>query len=626
MPLTMLSFVSPQRSRRFAQAFSAAQAEWCYLGWDPLQVAHSESACAHLPRVWMGEELNRTAHVLKQPFLDWLSTLGRAQRHPARWWSSRMASKSPVQTDLFLLMCYTEIVASWVEQNEGQRAHRIVVVEDPWLLWWFARHYRGHQRVAAAQGAGRGLLKHILRWSARVPWATGRFMLWGFATCIIYRLGLRHEDVWRSGPPARGALLYTWIVRGNLEGSGAFRDAYTGGLADLLTHAGYDVSRLTPLKIGARRGLRRQFALLAKSWIVCPRYLRLSDIIRAAVTRFSVGQLRSLSRWRGRSYALLVWREIAQEWGDLEFPSTQLWYRTVRRIARRHRHAVHLVVYPFENQPWEKLLCLAVRQEIPTAHLVGYQHAALSPLWLNYFFGQAEVGHAPVPDVVVTSGPMGRRLLIEGGFPAERVWQGGTFRFESLVRNAPVSHRARDARDGQRRVVVAFPISWPHAAELLQALLEAFLTPVVRAQTEQQILLQLKCHPLLPIHKLLRKGQRLPPWCAVADEPLAQLLPEADVFLYAPPTGSVWEAKAMGVPVLKYRGELFDFDARDTLDRDPLAECSRETLRQRVEWLLAGPARIASASDGQGSLQDVFSPVDDRVWLALATGMEAACA
>src|SRR5438034_368009 len=53
---------------------------------------------------------------------------------------SSIASKTPLQTNFFLLVCYHRLFKSWADKRSLSNA-RIVVVEDPWLLALLGRDF-----------------------------------------------------------------------------------------------------------------------------------------------------------------------------------------------------------------------------------------------------------------------------------------------------------------------------------------------------------------------------------------------------------------------------------------------------------------------------------------------------
>src|SRR5713101_7154576 len=139
--------VGPRQVRRLAGRFSGIRLEWCYFGTDLSRRDKVNEILAAGKLLSIAEELNRIAFDAKQPFLDWIADIGSHQKDKLNWWASRIASKSPLQTDCFLLVCYHRLFRSWVT-GERQSRTRIVIVEDPWLMGLLSRNFAPSPGVA----------------------------------------------------------------------------------------------------------------------------------------------------------------------------------------------------------------------------------------------------------------------------------------------------------------------------------------------------------------------------------------------------------------------------------------------------------------------------------------------
>jgi len=602
----------PGHVKRLARKLSPERPHWCYFGTDTAKLRMTARAFASCPRVSFAEELNSIAYELKQPFLDWVGEIGARQDDQLNWWASKLASKSTLQTDFFLLVCYHVLFRSWVAAANGFDT-RVVVVEDPWLRYLLERDFAAAPQVGVPGDAVVDVIADASYWLARVPLS----MLY-VITIYIWRMLF----AWLILPKPRESetglicerseiLLFTWIEPSCFTSPGKLADAYMGRLEDLLTKHGETIRRFTPIAIKTEylRGLKS----VAQGLLVTPHYLRLSDILSAATSFFWVNGLKKARSLKGCDYLPLFYREVLREWGHPGFMGYQLTYRAIRQLAREYGHCVKCVIYPFENQPWEKMLCLAFRKEAPAARLIGYQHATVSPLELCYFLGQNESKFVPLPDVIATNSEMSLTLLRLGGLPEERLVNGGAFRYEYLFTFQ--RRRSSQVRTGYGRsqILVALPITRMHAQPLLRDLLDLFGST---GSSASQVEFVIKCHPDLPLAMLMDKSEGLPQGFTVTETPLRDLFDMVDGFLYAAPTSSWCEAYVAGLPVLKYRSDSLDIDWADALNLETLPICSRESLKQRIEDLLRDSPAVPAGSR-TGLVERIFSPVNESVWLKL---------
>jgi hypothetical protein len=605
--------VGPRQVNVLARKLSADTLEWCYFGMNPSRREKMTAMLASAQAINIAEELNRVACEIKQPFLDWIAAIGSRQADKLNWWASKLATKSPLQTDFFLLVCYHQLFQSWVAEGPRSRT-RIVIVEDPWLRSLLQRDFA--IAGAACLSSKYEIAAATAYWLARVPLAIGyviAYYAWmKLLAGLVLPCSLSVGGKPLAGP--RAILLYTWIEPSCFRSSGRLADVYTGRLEDVLVKQGETVVRLTPLAIPAKFLWRLRSAV--RELVATPRYLGLGDILRAAVSAFRLDDVKTVVPLLGGDFSPLLARELLRERGHPAFAGYQLSYFAQRRVARAHGGRLKCVIYPFENQPWEKMLCLAWKHEAPHVRLIGYQHASIPTLLLSFFLGKDEPASVPLPDFIVTNGKATLDLLRVGGFPEEKLADGGALRFEHLFRMEKKHRTGGAAKQDEYRVLVGFPTFQPPAACLLRDLLELFPTPYLDAHHQPRVTFVLKCHPDLPWKRLGRAGTPLPAWFAVSERRLDELIEEADLFLYVPPTGSWQEAYWAGVPVLKYRGEYLDVDSTAVLGGEELPVCTRDTLRASLTRILLA-SRSSMTGDPQASLHHRFSVVDESVWAKL---------
>ncbi|MBI4596982.1 MAG: hypothetical protein HY737_01090 [Candidatus Omnitrophica bacterium] len=610
----MIVIAAHQVKKRLVQ--SAKISSWCYLGTDLATRTRISALIPQAVSVSIGEPLNDIALELKSSFVDWIAAIGDAQRLSPRWWGSKMASKVPVQTDLFLLVCYSQLIRAW---GCGERVApaELIVVEDPWLFGLLRRHAAMAPRLEFRGGAGTlRVVLDALYWLAKIPWSAAFTVRWALQAMMMTRASWRGAK--RPKAPCggeRGIFLYTWIEPRSFTSDGTLHDPYTGRLMELLTRQGERVRRLTPIKVPQRllARLRRD----APQTVLTARYLRLSDVLLAGMTCVRIRGVSRHAIFRQLNYTALLHRELLREWGDPSFAYTWLFYRAMRRLAREWKDAVKCVIYPFENQPWEKLLCLAFRQEASSVRLIGYQHALIQPLWLSYFPGKTEFAGAPMPDRVVTNGPVSFQLLRAAGYPAKQLVDGGALRYEHLF-SASSAPRGDALRSPDTlSVLVALPISQGQARALLHDLLELFSAPWMDERRASMVRFIVKPHPDTPIAQVMGRAT-FPAWFTLSEEPLTSLLAHTDVYLAATSSSARWEAHALGLPVLKYTDEFIDLDRLELPNLPREIRCSRQTMKSALASLHRDRvSRPRVRPPSRQMLEQLFSPVNADVWSAV---------
>lgn len=603
--------VSPRYVSTVASRFAGQSLEWCYFGtrFERRQkVAQVLTAACSMD---IAEMLNRVARDAKQPFLDWMAEIGSRQADRLNWWSSQIASKSPLQTDFFLLVCYHKLFRSWVSAGQSLRI-RVIVVEDPWLRVLLKNDFSTLPTVMFLDSR-LNVVADAAYWLGRAPVAVTYVAFLHTWRKVVASLAYLHSRLHEGGGNSKGAsvFLYTWIEKSCFKSPDKLQDVYTGRLEEILGKNGKSVTRMTSFSVPSRFLLKLRPFL--GNLLLTPRYVTMYDILKAALSFFRITDLRTLPALDGATYRPLFYRELLREWGSPRYATCRLSFLSFRRLAQRHAARLESLIYPFENQPWEKMLCLAFKQEAPGVRIIGYQHASVPALLLSYALGKGESSFTPLPDVIVTNGHVTLNQLQHDGFPAERLVNGGALRFEYLFRTRFKKEQSNKKTTSPYCILVAFPIIRPPAVCLLQDLLALFATPALGTDG-LSVKFVLKCHPDLPWKMLGANRSKLPPWFTVSEEPLHELLARADLFLYAPPTGTWREACQAGLPVLKYCGEFLDLDFSeiDALKRLPVS--SRDTLKTRMCSLLT-QGHLSATLQHDDLLRDAFSPVNEEAWM-----------
>lgn len=555
----MILLATPRQARLLLPG-----AGWAYLGRDLAARARLESRLG--PFVPVGPVARAQAWRLRRPFLDLVARLGRGQ-DPARWWAGTLAWRDPGTSDLFQLCVWQ---ATALELAASGR-DLTLVVEDPWLF---------HQLRAALPEARCSeepslalprLRAFLLGWARRRKWELR-----------MLRSRLRYALAGASpvlpAPPA--AAIYSPVLARSVAAPGRFADHYLPGLEEELAAAGLAAHRFVdPETTGFE-------AALAALPGVTPLILHatLADLWSAALARPPRPAREELD---GRPIDLLLEREY---WHDLS-RAGRCAFELFRRCAARFLSAApwRAVVYPWENQPQERMLALEAGRL--GVRRVGVQHTTLPRLQLAFFALERE---APGPDALIAAGPEPLRLLKEEGALCELAL-GGARRFPKTV---PTPGSSPD-------VLVVLPIDRAHAEDLLEAVGRAY------PGGGEGFTLRVKPHPAQPW------ALRDPGFPAVVDEaPMAEALSRCSIVLFTGSTAGL-EALAAGRKVLRYRPEtVVDMDPCDFLDEAALPSCDRSDLRAKLEGLRPAGAAATAA------LASLFAPVDAAVWRAVILGKE----
>lgn len=567
---------------------------WLYLGQGIRQRENISRVLGRENRRFTGDLLRQVAYQEKQPFLDFIADLGLQQKNKLHWWASNTAYRNPyLARDLFLPWCYDVVFEKvCLERKDGERA-LLVFVENRWLyrhLWERHRKEKSGFHFLSRKSVLPEMLKSVLRGVA------GRAYVLLVATYHAWRSrSISSGDNSGGGENEKKVYLYSWVQDRFFGQNGKFNDAYFGRLPDILTGDGLNVSYITPLflshalKKKCQDGGEYDFTFL-------DRYINFGDILKCLFIRFPISY-DGKQRW----VETLLRRQTVNEISSI--PTHLLYYLAFRRWLKATSQEKITIIYPFENQPWEKMLCMAAKESGKNIRLVAYQHSSVPPLFLCYFLGAGESKYMPLPDIIVANGEYPLELFNGAGYGKIEFINGGALRYEHLQ-----GMERGSSKQGRKQkiVLVALPYIATLAEEMLLAASDAF-----KDAGEENIEVIIKTHPIEHSKRLADYPLPLPAHFQQTDKPIPEILKESDLLIYAASATGL-EAVLTGVPVVKFCSEhIIDLDSLD-VDGRAVRSCFENDMKEVVLGALSEMGNLTWQP--AENLNKFFSPVDEDVW------------
>ncbi len=582
------AIVVPVRRLRRANILSDPNARWIYLGKDVEKRQHIEALLGSARRYPLGAKLHEVAAGLRQSFLDLVSEVGARQDESITWWSSAFAWKSWAASDLFLLVCYLRLAQEVVLEAVKEGPPLLVVVEDPWL----------YRQLKESLQSVRGVL---VRGSVSLRGEKVRLATWGVVKrgwWLLKTLRDYCRQIWTWGiepvhvPERAAAAIYSYPLERCFRDHGAWQDPFLPNVDDLLGNLGYEVRRFSP---PGASGLERELARRREYFHPLILYATISGVWRSLCAFWR-------PRWPdrltidGSEVRYLAEREWWKEIGRSSLCMYRIFYECLKRMLSQGNWK--WIVYPFENQPWEKMIALCAQElEIRTA---GLQHAIFSAYSMSYFLGGGEAARMPLPDVICASGPYPLRLLLEGGTPPERLWMCGSVRYGHLGGNGIRSSHAELIPARTSEILVALPIDAYMAGHLLAAIRKAFPSGGV----EDGLRFHIKAHPMCPVRE---EDIGFPTVRAPGD--FRQALEACGLVVFVGSTVGP-EAMAMGRRVLRYRPELLLNVDPSEVYGDHIPTCTDSDLRAAVVNQVQHPSLQDLSEMNQHCADQIFAPLD----------------
>src|SRR6185437_8192598 len=554
--------------------------------------------------------LTDAAYSIRDEYQNWMTAFGHCQPDARIWEAGITATRSPLLSDLFQFAAYMELLRGWMTVKAAA-APACVVIEDPWL-WDAVRETIGsHVGVVCHGRVGLAQCRYRLRAAGRALAARLFF--------AIRALGLQLESRWtlptEPGGDRPWILIHISIESRSFDESGRLQDPYSGRLRQILEENGERVVWLTHLTLP--QAVLRRLKPLASEVLALPRYNTVTEVLMCAARRYHVEIPGTHARFRGWDLTPMLRRETFETRSRTGYMQAALMERAARRSAARVGHRTRALVFAAENQEWEQPLLRAWRAASPSTCLIAHKNYPMRPLLLGEFVPPRPGAAAAAPDTIAVCGDHSRTLLRDCGFPAHMVSLTGGLRF-AWAQGQVATPRARGAKSAtEARVLVLLPYSLV-LGRLAVADLRHQLQLPLTVQPNRRVRFSIKFHPLTGPSQLMR-GDRspLPSHLDYCHDALADALAKTDLALYVPSSSEVWEATAMGVPVLLYRPDALETDCFPPAQM-PFPVCARASLRAAVQQCLA-ELRPAVAQ-AQAKLAELIAPVDESAWLRAVRG------
>lgn len=439
---------------------------WAYLG-SGSGFRQASAILDNGKRRFLGKEIEEVSGSCRELFIDHVGKLSSLQPDKLLWYSTSLASKSISRSDIFQQYVYLTLLRKLSSEGKDM----LFISDDKELLG----------NIAAVPGA-------VLRSRA------GKTLKERYSEALaVYRRGLKYLLLWflsRSFASARlkapCVLIYSPLDNRVFKGSGGFNDNYFGDLASLVSGSGYAVYRVIPLDAPISQVLeaRRRF-----KGIIHPfSYISLFRLIKTLFTRLKIRT--GVAAGEDVLLEMLTRKEIKKEARLAVYQSYLLHYYAYRSINGKASPGSSFV-YIFENQPWEKMVNMALQD----FRRIGYQHTVISSNWLDYRVSAFEKD-MPLPSVILASGEKWLEFLKKyyGKVVTENA---GSIRLGHIWRSHSPANEG-----GSGDIVVALPY-YPGIALSLQRLL-------LKELKEQSSLLcghsiKIKPHPYLREDAVLRE-------------------------------------------------------------------------------------------------------------------------
>ena len=439
------------------------------------------------------EEIKPTYYAKKEEFRRlYLSFTGKLNKanHSLCWWSLNLTHRHPNSSDLSKIVWYLLAL------------RRIINKENPSTLAVFTDNKNLFSQMKIwHEGSGTIILEDKIRQKIKIRDIANSIFPIKITLFFLRSLFYKIFSVFIRFNPGHDksyTVIRTLFNHQSFQRDGSFRDAYFGGLTEFLKSNGKNIIFLGsvphPFFANFKKLLQNKKEF---NFILTEGAMDLSSIFKAfkdSLIRYFL-PLRPVGDTviEGLDFRFILEKTITSECKAHRFFANIISYYSAKSLISKVN--VEKVMYPFENRAWEKLTILASREGKNRVKTLGYQHSSFSGALMNFYVGDEEKDIMPLPDTLVTTGPIPKKILNENfGFPESILKTGCGLR----QARKPSGGTPRRERKEIKNILVAFGLT---PEEYIKGLI--FLNEAFKENGRVNVTVRPHPHPVIPIEKAL---------------------------------------------------------------------------------------------------------------------------
>jgi hypothetical protein len=511
--------------------------KWIFFGDSPILREKIIEQLGDENRFYYAETLKTIARNKKNEFLQLIADFGKLNNN-YHWWSTVLSYKSPLSTNVFTNYCYIAIINQLLNET---KTNYLIIIENPFLYKDIQQTSQNSHTLFIESKMNFLKFKLIAVSFLKVNY----FLIKALKTYLVTkRKAIKYKRTINNTLNSEkfDIAICTWIEERSFnKENGKFNDPYLKEIYNFLDSNNKKWISIT-LPLFSTSLLDKVF----KSGKVIPILFfgNIKNIVQAylKILRFRIVHDKTRSDLKLNIFDY----ELLKEKGRLG--ETILHYILFKKLLKSELKFQKLL-YPFENQPFEKMMCLALYEGRADVKSYAYQHTSVPDYLMNYYLGKGEELILPQPDYIIASSKYFKSVLSKAGYTS-RIYNGGSLRFGGYIKKDKVS-KSKMKSNSENNVLVILSYSVEYSLDLLFYL--------IRNNVEQKHFL-IKPHPDFPESIIIRYISKFPKNFKFVSGQITQFFTECDWAIHNGSNGAL-EAFNAGLSIMKYLPERVDLDS-----------------------------------------------------------------
>ncbi|HPP86756.1 MAG TPA: hypothetical protein PLM75_02705 [bacterium] len=266
--------------------------------------------------------------------------------------------------------------------------------------------------------------------------------------------------------------LMTWLDKRNFDESGNFKETYYQRLFEELRDRDDFLLLIYPLYTIGDEQANKLLKNLNIPYLDIFKYYKKIDVIKAILFSLYYMPLKEKEFFREYDITKILRYYFKREICENHYANYYLMYYSIMRLAEAGVK-FERIIYPFENQPWEKILCYAARKFMPETKLIAYMHTMTLPNLVSIFAGRYESENMPQPDYIFTTGKLSA-VELRKFWQAEKVIENCAMRYEYLFNMKTDRIIDTDKKKLSKYILLALSVDYKKSIEMMKIVYSAF--------------------------------------------------------------------------------------------------------------------------------------------------------
>lgn len=456
-------------------------------------------------------------------YLELIGSMGKDNGSSRLWWATDISSKNRFESKLMPLL------QEFLQQKEGESYSS----QPPRLIQWIHIFIFQFRRLAS-------LFFHA-----------GRV----YTRSVYSRIHLSKKILEQINENKSYYVFRSFTYNRSFGADGTYRDPFFGEAPEFVKKK-KDVLLLTEI-LGDFSFCIKQIKECSSHLIIPYEYfVTFNDVVNAVIgiLTYRVRVCDDLS-FAGYPVTGIIRQELQRTLNGIRIYQ-MVNYECVRALLKITTIDVFSLTY--ENNPWEKMCMLALREYSPQTKIIGFQHNVVPQASANLFIAPAEKNIIPKPDRVLTTGEIPKQIF-------ERY---GALSPEMIMPACALRHEYLFTFNAQKRIKSKLILL---ALEGIADVYKMVNYCLQQLGNNNVYKILIRTHPALPVKKIQHNlTASLTSFHNVTvsegkSRPLKEDIQEAEIAMYWGSTVGM-EALWMGRPVIHY-------DNGALLSYDPLFDC-----------------------------------------------------